>query len=258
MTLPALDPANEVRCRERLREYLSSLGWKDVDTHVESLLSLSSGFEERFAFLDSFVPAAAKGRVLVSGCAAGSEMVVARAHGYAEVHGTEVDPHLMAIARTRFRDDISYHPLMCDGVRLPHPDGYFGTVVSGHVIEHSRAPFRYLAEHLRVLGPGGWLYLEFPHRYHPIELHTSTPSVEYLPWPLRDLTLRFRAARLRKTDQARARSAHAVRIDLRPVSVWQVRVYLRLLLGRKARIAALSEVSPGIVRMAVERIGARV
>jgi hypothetical protein len=79
--------------------------------------------------------------------------------------------------------------------------------------------------------------------------------VEYLPWPLRNLTLRFRSARLRKTDQARARSAHAVRIDLRPVSVWQVRLYLRLLLGRTARIAALSEVSPGIVRMAVERIG---
>ncbi|MCE7957662.1 MAG: class I SAM-dependent methyltransferase [Acidobacteria bacterium ACB2] len=248
---PPLDPENEARCRERLREYLTSLGWKDVDQHVASHLSLSEGYEERFSWFDRFVPPDAKDRLLVSGCAVGSEMIVARAHGYREVHGTEVAPHLLAIAETRFAGDPAYRPLFYDGRHLPQPDGFFGAVVSAHVIEHSRAPFRYLAEHVRVLRPGGWLFLEFPHRYHPVELHTSTPSFEWMPWPCRDLTLRLRAARHRREDPGRARSSDAVRIDLRPVSLWQVRLYLRLLLGSRCRVAEVLRPADGIVRLAI-------
>ena len=241
-----------MRARARLREYLGSLGWPNLDEQVENHLALSAGFEERFAFLDPFVPPAARDRLLVSGCAAGSEMLVARVHGFAEVVGTEVDPHLLAIAKERLPEAAGFRIDLCEGPALPYPDGSFGTVVSGHVIEHSRAPLRYLAEHLRVLRPGGVLFLEFPHRYHPVELHTQTPSAEALPWPLRDLALRLRAARFRKKDPTAARAADGVRVDLRPVSLWQVRLYLRLLRPRTARVRAVARPAPGIVRLVVE------
>lgn len=248
-----LDPENEGRCRERLHAYLSSLGWTNVDQHVQDHLSLSAGYEERFAWFDRFVQAGARDRLLVSGCAVGSEMIVARRHGFGEIHGTEVDPHLLGIAETRFAGDASYRPLLYDGRHLPQSDAYFDAVVSAHVIEHSLAPFRYLAEHLRVLRPKGWLFLEFPHRYHPIELHTSTPSVEWMPWPMRELALRVRAARLRRRDPAAARSADAVRIDLRPVSLWQVQLYLRRLLGPLHTPVEVCRPAAGIVRLALQR-----
>jgi SAM-dependent methyltransferase len=252
-----LDPESEARCRDRLRDYLTVLGWTNVEEHVENHLSLSAGYEDRFAYVDRFVPRQARDRLLVSGCAVGSEMIVARGHGYSEVHGTEVDPQLLGIAAARFERSGDFRPLLVDGVRLPHADGYFGTVVSGHVIEHSRAPFRYLREHLRVLRPGGWLYLEFPHRYHPVELHTNTPSVEWLPWPFRDLALRLRALRSRGKDPAVVRIAEGVRTDLRPVGVWQVRLYLAVLLGRGVRLVGLCEPAPGVARMMIEKAPGR-
>ncbi|MEO7920595.1 MAG: class I SAM-dependent methyltransferase [Thermoanaerobaculia bacterium] len=244
---------NEAGCRERLRNYLTRLGWTNVEHSVDDLLSLSSGFEERFSWIDRFVSPEFKTHILVSGSAVGSELIVARRHGFGEVHGTEVDPELFAIGESRFAGDPSFKPHFCSGVRLPYASGTFGCVVSGHVIEHSRAPFRYLAEHLRVLQPGGWLFLEFPHRYHPVELHTTTKSMEWLPWPLRDLALRVRALRWRGRDAQRARMADAVRVDLRPVSVWQIRAYLRVLLASRARIVEIMFPSPGVVRLMISR-----
>ncbi|MEO6324163.1 MAG: class I SAM-dependent methyltransferase [Thermoanaerobaculia bacterium] len=251
--LDELDAENEARCRARLLGYLTKLGWTNVEQSVEDLISLSAGFEERFSWLDRFLSPEAKTHLLVSGSAVGSELIVARLHGFGEVHGTEVDPELFSIAETRFSGNPSFNPLFCSGIKLPYPASTFGCVVSGHVIEHSRAPFRYLAEHLRVLKPGGWFFLEFPHRYHPTELHTSTPSVEWLPWPFRDIALRFRALRWRRRDPQRARMADAVRIDLRPVSLWQIRVYLWVLLRKRARIVEVMCPSPGSIRLVIAR-----
>src|SRR5260370_4832201 len=78
---------------------------------------------------------------------------------------------------------------------LPFEDGSFSFLASGHIIEHTSSPMHYLREQLRVLQAGGFLFLEFPSRYHSIELHTGTSSVEWLPAPLRSWALRWRMSR---------------------------------------------------------------
>ena len=59
-------------------------------------------------------------------------------------------------------------------------------VISGHVIEHTKNPYIYLKEHLRVLEPGGLLFIEFPNRYYHLELHTGLFSFEWLPKTFRN------------------------------------------------------------------------
>lgn len=51
-----------------------------------------------------------------------------------------------------------------DGVRIPFPDGHFGSVVSFQVIEHVDDAAGFVEELGRVLEPGGALYLTTPNR----------------------------------------------------------------------------------------------
>lgn len=45
---------------------------------------------------------------------------------------------------------------------IPHPDDKFDLVVASHVIEHIATPLEFFAELIRVLKPGGRLYIEAP------------------------------------------------------------------------------------------------
>jgi len=50
----------------------------------------------------------------------------------------------------------------------------FPVVMSGHIIEHTKNPEKYLCELFRVLKKNGLLYLEYPDLYNNIELHKNT------------------------------------------------------------------------------------
>ncbi len=120
-------------------------------------------------------------KVLVSGMSAGSEMLAARKYGCGEIYGTEVDPFFMEFCQRRFEGITGMHPFLYKGDSLPWEDRSFDLVISGHIIEHTSNPFLYLKEHLRVLRDGGFFFIEFPTRFHRKELHTSLPSLEWLP-----------------------------------------------------------------------------
>jgi SAM-dependent methyltransferase len=247
------DPVAEAACRARLAEYLTRVGQHPVERNVDELCSLESGVCDRFNYAAPRMPEAARARLLVSGCAAGSEMILARTYGFREIVGTEVVPEYVGIARERLRGARGFHALLYDGRNLPFAADTFTAVMSGHIIEHTSSPYRYLEEHMRVLAPGGLLFLEFPDRYHLVELHTGLPSVEYLPSPLRSLALRYLACRFSPFSPSQRQLYHVIRTTLQPVSVFQVKRYLAQLPYRNCRVVHHYAPAPGYRRMLITK-----
>ncbi|HEY5930146.1 MAG TPA: class I SAM-dependent methyltransferase [Burkholderiales bacterium] len=128
-------------------------------------------------------------RVLDFRCGSGaSTMVLGRMLPPCELIGVEMDDRLLGIARMRAtlfrRDGVRF-------LRSPAPDsfpdgeGEFDYVMFSAVFEHllpaERAMLLTLIwKHIR---PGGILFLnQTPHRYSPVEMHTTgLPLINYLP-----------------------------------------------------------------------------
>jgi hypothetical protein len=126
-------------------------------------------------------------------------------------------------------------------------------VISGHIIEHTRSPFSYLREHLRVLQAGGYMFLEFPNRYHWMELHTNLPSLEWLPAFLRRAIIMVLCSRLMPLSAQAKQRYHAILTTLKPVSRWQVWWWLKRSPGR-AIIEHHTVPAPGILRLIVRKL----
>lgn len=246
-------PERETSCRTMLSEYLTRVGQVPVDRNVDELFSLESGVCDRFNYFAPRIPESARARLLVSGCAAGSEMIIARRYGFEEIHGTEVVPEYVQITQRRLKDSNGFGVVLYDGHRLPFSSEMFTAVVSGHIIEHTPSPYEYLKEHMRVLASGGFLFLEFPNRYHGIELHTGLPSLEYLPRPLRSLGLRYFASRFSIFSKDKRRRYEAIRLTLQPISVWQVKTYLRRMGYPNARVLHHYAPVPGYTRLLISK-----
>ncbi len=243
------DSAKEAEAERRLRAYLLQRGQQSVDANVRNLLEPDAG---RFAYFSRFLPKGALERLLVSGCAIGSEMILARNDfGFQEVHGSEVNRSLIDLAEFRLDSQPGFTVTYYDGDRLPYDEGTFSAVVSAHIIEHTRSPAKYLAEQIRILRPGAFLLLEFPDRYHRLELHTGLPSFEWLPGPLRDWVLRFKSSRFSGESDLRRLHYNEIRQELRPVSAWQIRWWLRL--SGLGQIVHHYSPAPGYSRLIVRR-----
>lgn len=245
----------EYQAREMLRSYLKSIGRDDNYVDVQTtILFDEGGYVAHFSYCDPWLRDSLKARILVSGCAIGTELKVAERFGFREVVGTEVDQPYIDIVAVRFREKPNITATVYDGEHLPFEDRMFSFVASSHIIEHTRSPFQYLREHLRVLNRGGMMFIEFPTRYHWRELHTGLPSLEWLPTPLRNLGL-FCTRWLPISPQAKA-GYRAILGTLRPVSVWQIKMYLSWVLRVhkiSARVGHHYSPAPGYVRMLIIR-----
>lgn len=252
--LVQLDPACEELCRTQLRAYLTGIGQWSIDKNIEELVSLESGVCERFQYFLSKVPATVLARLLVSGCSVGSELIIARNQfGFQNITGTEVVADYIKIAHERLIGQEGIRVDLYDGKHLPYADNEFTALASGHIIEHTPSPYEYLCEHMRVLAPGGYFFLEFPDRYHPIELHTNLPSVEHLPWPIRDLALIYRASFLSPYPPEKRKLFSLVRRTLKPVSVDLIRKFLKSIDPKNSRILHHYEPAPGFMRLIIEK-----
>lgn len=247
------DPEHESACRARLTEYLTRIGQEPVDKQAEELFSLDSGVRDRFNYFAPRMPETTRCRLLVSGCAAGSEMIIGREFGFQEIFGTEVAREYVEITHQRLLGHDGFGVVLYDGQNLPFGDDTFTSVVSGHIIEHTPSPYEYLKEHLRVLAPGGYIFLEFPNRYHYIELHTGLPSLEYLPGPLRSIGLRYCASRFSVFSADQRRRYDDIRRTLQPVSVWQIKRYLSRMGYRNAGVVRHYAPAPGYKRMLITK-----
>jgi len=121
--------------------------------------------------------------VLDMGCGAAGKSLYYLSIGAAQVVGVDIVPHYQeeaeAFARELgFADRFTF--LLGDALNLPIPDNSFDVVIMNDFMEHIRFPEGALREALRVLKPGGRIYLNFPPYYHPMGIHMS--DVIGIPW----------------------------------------------------------------------------
>ena len=122
-----------------------------------------------------------RSRILDFGCGSGaSTAIMARMFPSAEIVGTEMEPSFLDLARARAAhygaaDRVSF--LVGDGGA---PDcGTFDVIVLSAVVEHMLPAERSatLPALWRLLRPGGTMVVfDTPHRWVPIETHTTSPD----------------------------------------------------------------------------------
>jgi ubiquinone/menaquinone biosynthesis C-methylase UbiE len=246
---------NDEMARIMLVERYGDAYGEHVAERVELLLALD-GYIDRFDYLKSILGQNMHklfSRIMISGYAAGSEMVVARRFGFQEIHGVEVDSSLLEVTQKRLSGLPGIFPALYDGLYLPYNDEQFDMVISGHIIEHTQSPKIYLNEVMRILRPGGILYIEFPSRYHHTELHTGLFSFEWLPVFLRNLVLRIISSKISFLDtQTKAKYRVILTTGLKQVSRRDIFLLLRQLRVSYKEIA-FSKPSPGIIRSLIRK-----
>ncbi len=82
-----------------------------------------------------------------------------------------------------------------DGEKLlSQPDRSADFIIANHFIEHTEDPLAAIASHLRVLRPGGILYLAVPDRRRTFDEHRSATPLEHIVEDHRDGPARSRPA----------------------------------------------------------------
>lgn len=243
----------ENNLKSRLLQYLVKNNQWDPEINADWLFSLDEGFVSRFDYFLPYLDENAMHHILISGCAAGSELIVARRYGFQEIYGTEISEEYVEIARLRLASAKGFHVDLYDGLHTPYDNEQFTMVCSGHIIEHTESPIEYFKECMRVLSCGGYFFLEFPNRYHIRELHTNLPSVDFLPSSLRQLALKFLSSKLSPFSYVKRSRYNEILKTLKPISVWQIRVYLILTGYLKARILHKYSPAPGYTRLIIKK-----
>jgi 2-polyprenyl-3-methyl-5-hydroxy-6-metoxy-1,4-benzoquinol methylase len=131
--------------------------------------------------------------VFSSGCGSAGDLLVMHEMGARSVAGIEVEDELADLARSRLisAGNINFDISTYAGQELPYDDCSFDIITSIHVIEHVGHVHLYLAELLRVLRPGGILFVDCPNRFYPYEQHTMLKYVHLLPHKLRDVFMKM-------------------------------------------------------------------
>src|SRR5262249_9762254 len=89
-------------------------------------------------------------------------VVLCQTNATIEVVAVDAAENMLALARenvSRAGLDGRIRLEWCDAKFLTHDDGTFGAVVSNSIVHHVPEPLTVLAEMVRVLAPGGWLFV---------------------------------------------------------------------------------------------------
>ena len=121
--------------------------------------------------------------VLDIGCGAAGKSIYYASLGARRVVGLDVieryREEAMELARRKgFEDRFEF--VCADAARTGFESGIFDTVIMNDAAEHVAKPETVLRECLRLLSPGGRLYLNFPPYYHPYGAHLSDAVA--IPW----------------------------------------------------------------------------
>ncbi len=139
---------------ERLEEFLESLkGETYPEVPSEPHTSITREMVNRVAALSGL---SAGAKVLDVGCGQGTALDLFERTGYQAV-GVTLNREDVAVCRAK-----GFWVLEMDQSFLEFPEQEFDLVWCRHCLEHSIFPYFTLAGFLRVLKPGGWLYVEVP------------------------------------------------------------------------------------------------
>ena len=144
---------------------LSAPEWRGEDSDHELFFEQGHGVVGAvLSHLDAHGVAPGRERVLDFGCGVG-RLTQALAHHFALCDGVDISPAMLEQARrhNRHGDRCRYHLNEVDDLRR-FDDASFDLVLSVLVLQHMepRHATRYLAEFVRVLRPGGGLYVQVP------------------------------------------------------------------------------------------------
>ncbi|HUR97985.1 MAG TPA: methyltransferase [Pyrinomonadaceae bacterium] len=170
-------------------------------------------------------------RILDFGCGSGaSTMCLAKLFPRSDITGVELESDLLKVARGRL-DHYNFKNVRFlhspSGTELPEELGRFDLVVLSAVYEHllPRERSIVLPQIWSLLNEGGVLFLnQTPHRYFPIELHTtSLPFINYLPDSLTLKAARKFSHRVDENDSWES----LLRAGIRGATVREIRKHLR-------------------------------
>ena len=121
--------------------------------------------------------------VLDMGCGASGKSLYYLSIGAKRVVGVDIVERYQAEAEAfarelGFEDRFTF--LLGDALHLPLEPDTFDAVIMNDFMEHIHDPEGALREALRVLKPGGRVYINFPPYYHPTGIHMS--DVIGIPW----------------------------------------------------------------------------
>ncbi len=121
--------------------------------------------------------------VLDMGCGASGKSLYYISIGAKSVVGVDVVAHYKEEAEA-FATQLGYEDrfrfLLGDALHLELPENSFDVVIMNDFMEHIYDPEGAIREAIRVLKPGGRLYINFPPYYHPTGAHMS--DVIGIPW----------------------------------------------------------------------------
>ena len=121
--------------------------------------------------------------VLDMGCGAAGKSLYYVKCGARHVTGAEIVAHYEAEANA-LAEKLGYFDkftfVCASAYDLPMEDNSFDTIIMNDFMEHVDRPDEALREALRLIRPGGRIYINFPPYYHPFGFHMS--DVINMPW----------------------------------------------------------------------------
>jgi len=122
-------------------------------------------------------------KVLDMGCGAAGKSLYYASLGAERVFGADIVEHYEKEAyqlaeKLSLSDRFTF--VCASAFELPFPDASFDTIIMNDFMEHVSDPEAALTEALRLLAPGGRVYINFPPYYHPTGAHLS--DVVNMPW----------------------------------------------------------------------------
>jgi SAM-dependent methyltransferase len=177
----------------RLARYEKQMGLEDLTRYYYQITS-DVNDQRRERFVRHVMDAELRGKALLSclpkhgsileiGCGTGGFLKPALESGR-DVVGVDIALRWLVVARKRLENVTANRPPVMAAVAesLPFQDGSFETVVADSVIEHTKNPEKVICEILRVLRPGGQIFLWSPNRFYPgTDPHVGLIGLGLLP-----------------------------------------------------------------------------
>ena len=121
--------------------------------------------------------------VLDMGCGAAGKSLYYVKCGAKHVTGVDIVKHYEEESRVMaeklgYSDRFTF--ICASAYELPFPDNSFDTIIMNDFVEHVNDPERALLESLRLIRPGGRVFINFPPYYHPFGYHMS--DAINMPW----------------------------------------------------------------------------
>lgn len=134
--------------------------------------------------------------VLEVGCGFGGGVLKLWQVG-AKAYGLDINPDAIEIAKLILKDESKERisgNIFCIAVgeNIPFKNNTFDIVFSINVLEHVQNPTKVIRESVRVLKPGGFLFIHAPNYLYPYEGHYRLWILPMMPKILLKIYLKFR------------------------------------------------------------------